>query len=110
NDDEKFIPVQQILNNKVKLTFNGLPNQAGNFGIYKKDALLKNISFNYARTEGNLAELNPNALSDFKTVPSLDSVFNSIHTDRTNNDLWKWFVILALVFLITELFIQKFVK
>src|SRR5690606_11962651 len=74
NDDEKFIPVQQILNNKVKLTFNGLPNQAGNFGIYKKDALLKNISFNYARTEGNLAELNPNALSDFKTVPSLDSV------------------------------------
>lgn len=110
NKDEKFIPVQQVLNSKVKLTFNGLPQQAGNFGVYKQDELLKNISFNYGRTEGNLSAANTDALSDYKTVNSVESVFDTMLTDRTNNELWKWFVILALLFLVTELLIQKFVK
>jgi hypothetical protein len=110
NKDEKFIPVQQVLNNKVKLTFNGYPQQAGNFGVYKQDELLKNISFNYNRTEGNLLAANTDLLSNYKTIDSIDTVFNSLLTDRTNNEIWKWFVLLALLFLVTELLIQKFVK
>ncbi|RZJ28231.1 MAG: VWA domain-containing protein [Flavobacterium sp.] len=110
NENEKFIPVQQLLSNKVKLTFNDLPQQAGNFGVYKQDELLKNISFNYARTEGNLSDVNTDALSDFKTVASVDGVFDTLLTDRTNNEIWRIFVILALVFLVLELLIQKFVK
>lgn len=107
---ESFIPVQQILNNKVKLTFNDYPEQAGNFGVYKKDELLKNISFNYNRTESNLAKANENLLSDYKVIDNIETVFDTLQTDRTNNEIWKWFVILTLLFLITELFIQKFVK
>ena len=110
NNDEKFIPIQQILNNKVRLTFNGLPAQAGNFGVYKQDEPVRAISFNYARTEGNLSNANTDAVSAYKIVPSVESVFDTLLTDRTNNELWKWFVILALVFIITELLIQKFVK
>jgi hypothetical protein len=110
NKDEKFIPVQQVLNNKVRLTFNDYPQQAGNFGVYKQDQLLKNISFNYGRTEGNLSAANTDMLSDFKTIESVDAVFDTLLTDRTNNEIWKWFVILALIFLVTELLIQKFVK
>jgi hypothetical protein len=110
NNNEKFIPVQQVLNNKVRLTFNGLPEQAGNFGVYKQNDLIKNVSFNYGRTEGNLLDANTDALSDYKTVGSVDSVYDAMLTDRTNNELWKWFVILALVFIVTELLIQKFVK
>ncbi|HLA56257.1 MAG TPA: BatA and WFA domain-containing protein [Flavobacterium sp.] len=110
NKDEKFIPVQQILNNKVKLTFNDNPQIAGNFGIFKQDELLKNISFNYDRTEGNLAAANKEALSDYKVIDNIETVFNTLLTDRTNNEIWKWFVVLALLFLVTELLIQKFVK
>jgi hypothetical protein len=110
NKDEKFIPVQQVLNNKVRLSFNDYPQQAGNFGVYKQDQLLKNISFNYGRTEGNLSAANTDMLSDFKTIESVDAVFDTLLTDRTNNEIWKWFVILALIFLVTELLILKFVK
>jgi hypothetical protein len=110
NKDEKFIPVQQLLNNKVRLTFNDYPQQAGNFGVYKQDKLLKNISFNYGRTEGNLSAADTGMLSEFKTIDSVDAVFDTLLTDRTNNEIWKWFVILALIFLVTELLIQKFVK
>ncbi len=110
NKDEKFIPVQQIMANKVRMTFNENPQTAGNFGIYKQNEQLQNISFNYARTEGNLESNNKGLLSDYKTINSIESVFDTLQTDRTNNEIWKWFVILTLLFLATELFIQKFVK
>lgn len=108
--DEKFIPMQQILNNKVKLTFNDFPQEAGNFGIYKQQSLLKKISFNYNRTESDLSSSNEALLSDYNVIESIDNVFDTLQTDRTNNEIWKWFVFLTLLFLVTEILIQKFVK
>lgn len=108
--NEKFIPMQQILNNKVKLTFNDFPQEAGNFGIYKQDNLLKEISFNYARTESNIDASNESILSDYNVIGSIDEVFDTLQTDRTDNEIWKWFVFLTLLFLVTEILIQKFVK
>ncbi|MBU7570374.1 MAG: BatA and WFA domain-containing protein [Flavobacterium sp.] len=108
--NEKFIPMQQILNNKVKLTFNDFPQEAGNFGVYKQDNLLKEISFNYARTESNIATSNESVLSDYNVIGSIDEVFDALQTNRTDNEIWKWFVFLTLLFLVTEILIQKFVK
>ena len=110
NAAEKFIPIQQILNNKVKLLFNDYPTVAGNFGVYKQDDFIRNISFNYNRSEGNLALANSNLLSDYKVVNSVDIVFNSLLSDRSNNEIWKLFVLLTLLFLALEIVIQKFVK
>ena len=110
NETETFIPVQQILNDKVKLTFNDFPVQAGNFGIFNQNERLQNISFNYNRTESDLAQANKDVLSDYKTIDSIDTVFNSLQTDRTDNQIWKWFVIFALLFLVTEMAIIRFVK
>ena len=110
NESETFIPIQQILTNKVKMTFNDFPVQAGNFGIYNQKNLLQNISFNYNRTESNLAQTNENILSDYKTIDSINSLFNTLQSDRTDNTIWKWFVIFALLFLIIEMAIIRFVK
>ena len=110
NNDEKFIPTQQILNNKVKLQFDDYPIFAGNFGIYKKDEVVRNISFNYNRSESNLEQSQSQLLSDYKVVKSIDSVFNSLLSDRSNDEIWKIFVILTLLFLFLEVLIQKLVK
>jgi hypothetical protein len=110
NNDEKFIPTQQILNNKVKLQFNDYPIFAGNFGIYKKDEVVRNISFNYDRSESNLEQSKSQLLSDYKVVKSIETVFNSLLSDRSNDEIWKIFVILALLFLFLEVLIQKLVK
>jgi len=110
NNTEHFIPVQQLLNTKVRLTFNDNPSEAGNFGIFNGANLLQNISFNYNRTESNLALANPDAAGNFKEIENIETVFNTIQTDRTDTQIWKWFVILALFFLALELLIQKFVK
>lgn len=110
NSAESFIPVQQLLNTKVKMTFNDNPTEAGNFSIFNGGNLVQNISFNYNRTESNLALSNPDAASNFTEIDDVETVFNTIQTDRTDAQIWKWFVILALLFLALELLIQKIVK
>jgi hypothetical protein len=110
NNAESFIPVQQLLNTKVKMTFNESPSEAGNFSIFNGANLVQNISFNYNRTESNLALANPDAANKFKEIDDIETVFNTIQTDRTDTQIWKWFVILALLFLALEVLIQKFVK
>ncbi len=110
NDFETFIPAQQILNDRVKLTFNEYPIKAGNFGIYNQKEHLQYISFNYNRTESDLDLTNENALSEYKTIDSISTVFSTLQTERTDNEIWKWFVIFALLFLATEMAIIRFVK
>jgi hypothetical protein len=110
NETDTFIPVQQILNGKVKLTFNDFPEQAGNFGVFNQKERLQNVSFNYNRTESDLAQANKDVLSDYKTIDSIDTVFDSLQTDRTDSQIWKWFAIFALLFLVTEMAIIRFVK
>ena len=110
NNSESFIPVQQLLNTKVKMTFNDNPSEAGNFSIFNGADLVQNISFNYSRTESNLALANPDAAANFKEIDDIETVFNTIQTDRTDTQIWKWFVIFALLFLALEVLIQKFVK
>jgi hypothetical protein len=110
NNTESFIPVQQLLNTKMKMTFSDNPTEAGNFGIFNGENLVQNISFNYSRTESNLSLANPDAAANFKTIDDLETVFNTIQTDRTDTQIWKWFVMLTLLFLALELLIQKFVK
>jgi hypothetical protein len=110
NDIDKFIPTQQIFNNKVKLQFNDYPIFAGNFGIYKKDEKVRSISFNYNRSESDLEEPQSQLLSDYQVLKSIETVFNSLLSDRSNNEIWKIFVILTLLFLFLEVLIQKLVK
>lgn len=110
NDADKFIPSQQFMATKVKMTFNENPKMAGNYGIYNGTNLIENISFNYNRTEGDLTQNNSSIADDYNLITDVESVFNTIQTDRTDTQIWKWFVALALLFLVIELLIQKFVK
>jgi hypothetical protein len=110
NTTESFIPVQQLLNTKVKMSFNENPATAGNYGVYNGQNLTQNISFNYNRTESNLALANPEAAAQYKQIEDIESVFNTIQTDRTDTQIWKGFVWLTLLFLALEVLIQKFVK
>lgn len=108
--EDSFIPIQQILNNKVKLTFNDFPEAAGNYSIFDKKEWVENLSFNYKRTESDLSQVNTNVVSDFKTADTISTIFNTLQTERTDSQIWKWFVIFALLFLALEMAIIKFVK
>ncbi|WP_281240197.1 vWA domain-containing protein [Flavobacterium praedii] len=110
NQENSFIPVQQLLSNKVQLFFDDSPDKAGNYVIYDAKKAIENISFNYPRTESNLDQVDLNILSDYKTSDSISTIFDTLQTSRSDNQIWKWFIIFALLFLTLEMAIIKFVK
>ena len=110
NEVESFTPIQQVLNEKVKLSFNDNPNTSGNFEILKNKQNVENISFNYNRTESDISNPNDEIASDFKEIASINTLFDTLQTNRADNQIWKWFVIFALLFLVLEILIQKLVK
>ena len=51
-----------------------------------------------------------NSLNNIKTETSLSKTINAIKSNANVNALWKWFVIFALVFLLLEILILKYLK
>ena len=110
NAENSFIPMQQILNNKIKLTFGNYPEKSGNYAVLKDKESLKNISFNYPRNESDLSQINNDYFDSCTKVNSVSTFYSDIHSSRTSNEVWKYFIIATLLFLLLELLIQKFVK
>ena len=99
-----------MLDNKVKITFADLPKQSGNYTIFNKNEAQESISFNYARTESDLSKVTTDFSENFVSIDSIRSVFNTLQTNRTDQQIWKWFLIFALTFLLIEMAIIRFVK
>ena len=110
NKDYSFIPLQQLLNAKCKLTFGDYPEKAGNYEILKNNESLKSISFNYARTESDITALNSRKFDTFTKVNNLSTVLNDLASAQSNSEIWKWFIIGTLLLLCIELLIQKMIK
>ncbi|WP_396209265.1 BatA and WFA domain-containing protein [Flavobacterium sp.] len=110
NKDYSFIPLQQLLNAKCKLTFGDYPEIAGNYEIIKNKENLKSISFNYARTESDITAINSGKFDTFTKVNNLSTVLNDLASAQSSSKIWKWFLIGTLLLLCIELLIQKMIK
>lgn len=110
NGTINIIPEQQLFNNKVLIKTSETPNTAGIYSITKKAENIKNVSYNYDRAESNLVYSDLSNLKNINLSDSVAQVFDTIKSDAKINALWKWFVIFALVFLLTEMCILKYFK
>ncbi|MBB3122878.1 hypothetical protein FHS04_000366 [Mesoflavibacter sabulilitoris] len=110
NNDESIIPEQQYYNNKVVIKTNDLQENAGVYEVKNKNEILEYVSFNYNRNESDLTYQNLENIEGINVSNSVKEAFNTIKNDTKVDELWKWFVILALVFLIIEMLILKYFK
>jgi hypothetical protein len=110
NKNSEFIPQQQPFSNKVTLTFDDQPTEDGIYSVSDKTKTLKYISFNYPRTESNLFYIPLEELNATSKNNSITNLFEALEKDNNVNELWKWFVILALLFALIEIGIQKYLK
>ncbi|NND15897.1 MAG: hypothetical protein HKN89_06190 [Eudoraea sp.] len=106
----EFIPLQQSFAKKTRLTFIDNPVLHGIYSVLVKDDTLKKISFNYPRAESNLTYSDPSNLSGLNMKENIEELFTDLAEENRVESLWKWFVILALVFLLAEVGIQKFIR
>lgn len=110
NENYSFIPMQQILNDNVKLSFGDYPEKDGNYSVTQKNNTIAKLSFNYPRTESNLTVQDEANFSTFTKINSVQEAIDIWQQKRTETNLWKWFLATTLLLLIIELLIQKFVK
>ena len=105
-----FIPLQQTKKNQVNIATENNPSNAGNYSITKDDMVIDKVSYNFDRQESILIYSNPNNWDNTNLYSNVGDLFNNIALDNKINSFWKWFVILALLFLLIELVILKFYK
>lgn len=110
-EDYEFIPQQQERTNKVTLMFdeNNIMGN-GNYTVSKDEKPLMRISFNYDRKESNLNYANIDEFNGVLKTDSITSLFDTLEKDSRITEHWKWFVILAILMLLVEALIQKFMK
>ena len=108
--ENSIIPLQRTFANKVELTTNDYPETNGIIAVKNKNTTLKYLSFNYQRDESPLRYVNLKTIENANVTNSVSSAIADIKSDAKVNELWKWFVIFAMVFLIIELLLLKYLK
>ncbi len=109
-DDYEFIPQQRLLPKKVSLSFQENPTTDGIYQVTDNSTFLRNISFNYDRKESDLRYLDIAQLKAESKNESVTSFFEETQKANMVNEFWKWFAILALLFVLIETLLQRFIK
>jgi hypothetical protein len=116
----EMIPEHRLIDGKMRVFVRNSIETAGNYRIVQGDSILKVVSFNYNRQESN-----PETYSAEEFRQKLDnggwtnaSLTDGSATELPSNilladqgkQLWKLFIILALLFLAIETLLIRFMK
>ena len=115
---EEFIPEQRIITGKVILGVKEGVKEAGFYSLFTKpDSALYKFGFNYDRRESVLDYFDNKALKGFERSnikvfdETAEANFTAIVGEQNQGvALWRWCVMLALLFLLMEVLILRFWK
>ncbi|UTW66111.1 BatA domain-containing protein [bacterium SCSIO 12643] len=115
-----IIPEKYPTNNGVQLIFHDAIKQAGNYTLQTPDSIVGLLSFNYSRIESNpdcysnsdlesiIDSLNLTNFSVFDS--SIENFSDEFEKRETGIELWRWFILLALLFLAIEIILIRYFK
>jgi len=112
--NEDFIPQQQISTKKVTLTTATNPIKSGFIEVQQNKQPIKMLAYNYDRTESDLSYIDvkeyfSNASNIFY-LNSVNEAFQTMSNKYKTTSLWQLFLLFALLFLIIEILLLKFLK
>ena len=114
NKEVEYIPLQSKTNTQIKITTEEFPLTPGIYSLINDGEDLGKIAFNYDRAESNLTFDNLKELEDkldhVHFYSSASRAIKDVNESQNNQNLWQLFIILAMVFLILEMLLQKFLK
>ncbi len=105
-EGNEFIPMQQSIGQKTRLWFSDFPKEPGTYEL-KNIQQNRSLSFNASREESDLTYLEIESMEGVTIRKSVSELFIEFENDNAVTSLWKWFAILALLFILTEVIIQK---
>lgn len=113
-NEMEFIPLQSKTGALTKIITREFPLKSGIYNLKLKDKVIKRLAYNYDRSESelNFDELKPviDYFENMHLYHSLKNALKSVNDRNNNKNLWQLFIIFALVFLILEILLQKFLK
>lgn len=114
NNKNHFIPLQTSYQNKVHLNFQNQIQKSGFYKVIAQNKLITTLAFNYNREESKLEYMNLektfNGQKNVTITNSIPKVFEKIATEQKINYLFKWFLALAILFLLLEIGLLKYFK
>ncbi|WP_062057976.1 vWA domain-containing protein [Aquimarina longa] len=110
SDQEKIIPLQQSFSTKIRVTTDEVPTQAGIYSVQDKNTNIQHVSYNYDSDESNLQYYNLRTTENYQVSTSVTELIDQIKDETSVNELWKWFIIFALLFLLIEILLLKYLK
>ena len=114
SNELEFIPLQTKNNDKIRVTTNDFPLTAGIYEFRSNEQIIEKIAYNYNRKESDLSYQSLQPLVDqynnIYLYESIDKAIKEGNQRNNNKNLWQLFVIFALVFLVLEILLQKFLK
>lgn len=114
----EFIPAQSSAGNTTFLSANNQIKEAGFYNVLLGEKQISRLAYNYDRQESDLRYMSSNELTDqFDGWKSnvidnqLEADISSIISEKDNGTpLWRWCVILTLIFLALEQLLLRFWK
>jgi hypothetical protein len=111
------IPEQRAIGNSIQINLNNSINQAGLYGIYLPNSTDTNfVGVNYDRAESDLKYWNIGDLKKTTKIKNAEWLVNDLNVSSSINELqhgvplWKICIILALLFLLIEILLIRFMK
>lgn len=112
--DLEYIPLQSKRNKQININTQEFPLLPGIYTVADQQNEFQKLAYNFDRAESNLIL---NNLKDLETqhtnvqfFDSTSAAIKDVNDSHKNQNLWQLFIILALVFLILEILLQKFLK
>ncbi|WP_299437220.1 BatA and WFA domain-containing protein [uncultured Aquimarina sp.] len=110
SSEESIVPLQQSFATKVRITTDEVPSKAGIYALKDKEKLIHNVSYNYNTSESDLQYYNLSTTAEYEVSDSVITLFEQIKEETSIHELWKWFIIFALIFLLIEILLLKYLK
>ena len=117
---EKFIPSKNVSTRGTQLEFLGEIQNDGHYLITSEDTIISAMAFNYDRKESDLRyfktkeleeKIETAQLKNAQVVQNAEKNFSEIFDEIQNGrQLWKFCILLALLFILTEVAIIRFWK
>ncbi len=118
--DFDIIPEHKVRDNKTEILVHNQIVNAGNYNLFVGKEPITGLSFNFNRKESDLncynaEELNGQLTSkNFNNVRVIEtgsqSMQQALMDIEQGKKLWKWCIVLALLFLATEALLLRFMK
>ena len=114
NEQENFIPLQEISQNKVTITLPNTDLKSGFYFIKNAENTIKTIALNYNRKESLLNYMDDSIISNDSNsasiATSISNLFDEISQQQKINWLFKWFLAFSVLFLLIEMLLLKYFK